>query len=118
MRLPSKPTCSGSRACARSFEPLRAATGPRTSGCAPTNRSRVPSGASSQGALTEMGSWSLLAPAGLGLLGLLAPLIVLYILKIKRQRLRVASTWLWAVAQRDLMARTPFKKLIAQIPLL
>jgi hypothetical protein len=65
-----------------------------------------------------MGSGSLLAPAGLALLGLLAPLIVLYILKIKRQRLRVASTWLWAVAQRDLMARTPFKKLIAQIPLL
>lgn len=60
----------------------------------------------------------LLKPAGLGLLALLAPLIVLYILKIKRSRRRVASTWLWAAAQRDLMARAPFKRLIAQIPLI
>jgi len=58
-----------------------------------------------------------LAPKGLWLLGLLAPLVVLYILKIKRQRRVVSSTWLWATAQRDLMARSPFKKLIAQIPL-
>ena len=60
----------------------------------------------------------LLAPRGLLMLGLLAPLVVLYILKIRRQRRRVSSTWLWATAQRDLMARSPFKKLIAQIPLL
>ena len=43
-----------------------------------------------------MGGLSLLAPKGLWLLGLLAPLVVLYILKIRRQRRRVASTWLWA----------------------
>lgn len=60
----------------------------------------------------------LLAPKGLWLLGLLAPLIVLYILKIKRTRRVVASTWLWATAQRDLMARSPFKKLIMQVPLI
>ena len=60
----------------------------------------------------------LLAPKGLLLLLLLAPLVVLYILKVKRQRKRVASTWLWATAQRDLMARSPFKRLIAQIPLI
>lgn len=60
----------------------------------------------------------LLAPAGLALLALLVPLVVLYILKVKRQRKRVSSTWLWATAQRDLMARTPFKRLIAQIPLI
>lgn len=60
----------------------------------------------------------LLAPAGLALLALLVPLVVLYILKIKRNRRVVASTWLWAVAQRDLMAKAPFKRLIAQVPLL
>ncbi|MFT3774519.1 MAG: VWA domain-containing protein [Minicystis sp.] len=59
----------------------------------------------------------LLAPGGLLLLGLLVPLVVLYILKIKRQRRVVGSTWLWSVAQRDLMAKAPFKRLIAQVPL-
>ena len=60
----------------------------------------------------------LLSYPGLLALGLLAPLVVLYVLKIKRSRKRVATTWLWAAAQRDLLARHPFKKLIAQIPLL
>jgi hypothetical protein len=59
----------------------------------------------------------LLSPKALWLLGLLAPLVVLYILKVKRQRLRIASTWLWQQARRDLMARSPFKKLVLQIPL-
>ena len=36
----------------------------------------------------------LLAPKALWLLALVAPLLVLYILKVKRKRLRVASTWL------------------------
>ena len=62
--------------------------------------------------------FELLSPSGLWLLLLLVPLVVLYILKVKRARKRVASTWLWAVAQRDLMARSPWKRLIAQIPLL
>jgi len=64
------------------------------------------------------GVLELLEPGGLLLLGLLAPLVVLYILKIKRSRRKVASTWLWAAAQRDLMARAPFKRLIAQVPLI
>jgi hypothetical protein len=59
----------------------------------------------------------LLSPKALWLLGLLAPLVVLYILKVQRQRLRVASTWLWQQARRDLMARSPFKKLVPQVPL-
>jgi hypothetical protein len=59
----------------------------------------------------------LLAPGGLALLALLVPLVVLYILKIERERKKVASTWLWAMAQRDLMARSPFKRLVAQVPL-
>ena len=56
-------------------------------------------------------------PIGLSLLGLLAPLVVLYVLKIRRQRLRVASTWLWASAARDLRARHPLRRLFWQIPL-
>src|SRR6478736_2450555 len=58
------------------------------------------------------------APDGLWLLGLLAPLVLLYVLKIRRQRVVVSSTWLWAAAARDLAAKSPFKRLIAQVPLL
>lgn len=61
--------------------------------------------------------FEILNPAGLWMLGALVPLVVLYILKIKRQRLRVPSTWLWAAAQRDLLAKSPFKRLTPQIPL-
>lgn len=64
-----------------------------------------------------MGGLTLLAPKGLWLLGLLAPLIVLYILKIRRQRRRVPSTWLWASAKRDLLAKSPFQRLVPQVPL-
>jgi hypothetical protein len=61
---------------------------------------------------------TLLAPRGLALLALLVPLVLLYVLKIRRERRKVASTWLWATAQRDLMARSPFRRLIAQVPLI
>ncbi|HEX7663309.1 MAG TPA: VWA domain-containing protein [Polyangiaceae bacterium] len=59
----------------------------------------------------------LLNVKGLALLAGLIPLIVMYILKIRRERLRVPSTWLWAAAERDLLAKHPFKKLVAQVPL-
>ncbi len=65
-----------------------------------------------------MGGLSLLEPKGLLLLAGLAPLVVLYILKIKRQRVRVPSTWLWGTARRDLMAKQPFKRLVPELPLL
>jgi VWA domain-containing protein/aerotolerance regulator-like protein len=58
------------------------------------------------------------APSGLWLLGLLAPLVLLYVLKIRRQRVVVSSTWLWAAAARDLAAKSPFKRLVAQVPLI
>ncbi|HEY0468071.1 MAG TPA: VWA domain-containing protein, partial [Polyangiaceae bacterium] len=58
------------------------------------------------------------APDGLWLLGLLAPLVLLYVLKVRRQRVTVSSTWLWAAAARDLAAKSPFKRLVAQVPLL
>ncbi|HMJ12067.1 MAG TPA: VWA domain-containing protein [Polyangiaceae bacterium] len=62
--------------------------------------------------------FELQSPGGLWLLALLAPLILLYVLKIRRERLTVASTWLWAAAERDLMARQPFRRLIVQVPLI
>lgn len=65
-----------------------------------------------------MGPLSLLAPKALWLLLLLIPLVIFYILKVRRQSRRIGSTWLWKSAQRDLMARSPFKKLIVQLPLI
>jgi hypothetical protein len=59
----------------------------------------------------------LLNPKGLWLLTAIVPLVVLYILKIKRERVRVPSTWLWAEARRDLLAKHPFKKLVPELPL-
>ena len=57
------------------------------------------------------------APGGLWLLGLLLPLVLLYVLKIRRQRVTVSSTWLWAAAARDVAAKNPFKRLVPQVPL-
>jgi len=57
------------------------------------------------------------APSGLWLLSLLVPLLLLYVLKVRRQRLTVSSTWLWAAAARDIAAKSPFKRLVPQIPL-
>ncbi len=62
--------------------------------------------------------FELRSPSGLWLLSLLAPLILLYILKIRRQRLKVPSTWFWALAERDLLARHPFRRLRAELPLI
>ncbi len=65
-----------------------------------------------------MGPLELLNARGLWLLAGLAPLVLFYILKIKRERVRVPSTWLWAAAKRDLLAKHPFKRLIAELPLI
>ncbi len=51
-----------------------------------------------------MNAIELLNKPGLWLLAGLAPLVLLYILKIKRERVRVPSIWLWSAAKRDLMA--------------
>jgi hypothetical protein len=64
-----------------------------------------------------MSGLELLNPRGLWLLTAAVPLIVFYVLKIKRQRQAVPSTWLWAAAERDLLAKHPFRKLIAEVPL-
>jgi von Willebrand factor type A domain/Aerotolerance regulator N-terminal len=57
-------------------------------------------------------------PQGLWLLGLLAPLVVLYVLKVRRQRVTVASTWLWQAAARDMLARSPWQRLRGRLLLL
>ncbi len=64
-----------------------------------------------------MSGFELLDPRGLWLLSALAPLVLLYILKIRRERQRVPSTWLWAAAERDLLAKRPFRRLVAELPL-
>jgi hypothetical protein len=58
------------------------------------------------------------SPTGLGLLGLLAPLVLLYVLRIRRERRRVGSVWLWRAAERDLMAREPFRRLVPHVSLI
>jgi hypothetical protein len=57
-------------------------------------------------------------PQGLWLLGLLAPLVVLYVLKVRRQKVTVASTWLWQAAARDLLAKSPWQRLRSRLLLL
>ena len=50
-------------------------------------------------------------PSGLWLLGLLGPLVLLYVLRVRRQRVRVSSTWLWQAAARDMLAKSPWQRL-------
>src|ERR1700722_3562104 len=65
-----------------------------------------------------MSGLSLLNPRGLLLAAGVIPLVLLYILKIRRRHQPVSSTWLWAAAQRDLVAKHPFRKLVPEVPLL
>ncbi len=57
-------------------------------------------------------------PSGLWLLGLLGPLLLLYVLKVRRQRVRVSSTWLWQAAARDMLAKSPWQRLRGRFLLL
>jgi len=61
---------------------------------------------------------NLLSPLSLLWLGLLAPLIVLYVLKRRRTERTVGSTLLWALAQRDLRAERPWQRLVPHLSLL
>lgn len=54
-------------------------------------------------------------PQGLWLLALLVPLLLLYVLKVRRQRVRVSSTWLWQAAARDLLAKSPWQRLRSRL---
>lgn len=61
---------------------------------------------------------SLLSASSLAWLGLLAPLVLLYVLKRRREERRVGSTLLWELAMRDMRAERPWQKLIPQVSLL
>jgi von Willebrand factor type A domain/Aerotolerance regulator N-terminal len=62
--------------------------------------------------------FELQSPVGLALLGLLVPLVLLYVLRVQRERQRVSSIWLWRAAERDLMARQPFRRLVPHVSLI
>lgn len=52
-----------------------------------------------------------LAPLGLGLLALAAPIVALYMLRMRRREREVSSTLLWEQAIRDVRANAPWQKL-------
>jgi hypothetical protein len=64
-----------------------------------------------------VGTFELLSPRGLWLLSAIAPLLLLYVLKVRRRRESVASTWLFQEARRDLVARHPFRRLLPETAL-
>ncbi len=59
-----------------------------------------------------------LSPLSLAWLGLLVPLVLLYVLKRRRDEKKVASTMLWEQALEDLRAESPFKRLMPNLLLL
>jgi hypothetical protein len=63
-------------------------------------------------------SLTLLAPRALLALLFVVPLVALYILKVRRERLVVPSTSLWLTARRDHTARSPFRRLVRETSLL
>lgn len=60
----------------------------------------------------------LLAPLGLGLLALLAPIIALYLLKRRREEVVVSSTYLWERVVQDIEANAPWQRLRRNLLLL
>lgn len=57
------------------------------------------------------------SPLALWFLALIPPIVLLYLLKMKRQRTLVSSTMLWERVVSDLQANTPFQKLRANLQL-
>ncbi|MBI5514445.1 MAG: VWA domain-containing protein [Deltaproteobacteria bacterium] len=60
----------------------------------------------------------LLEPRALWLLGAALPLVALYVLRARRVRVRVPSTWLWEAARREALARRPWQRLRPEASLL
>ncbi|MEW6401097.1 MAG: BatA domain-containing protein, partial [Chloroflexota bacterium] len=52
-----------------------------------------------------------LAPAGFALLALAIPIILLYMLKLRRKQVQVSSTLLWQKLLREQQANAPWQKL-------
>ncbi|MGH7293454.1 MAG: BatA domain-containing protein, partial [Polyangiaceae bacterium] len=61
---------------------------------------------------------SFLAPLGFALFGISVPLVILYLLKQKREDRVVSSTWLWEKVVTDLQARHPLQRLRANLLLI
>jgi Ca-activated chloride channel homolog len=61
---------------------------------------------------------NLLAPAALGLAALAAPIVAMYILKMRRPTRVVPSTFLWEQALRDVQANAPWQRLRPNLLLL
>lgn len=55
--------------------------------------------------------WSLTNPAALGLLALAIPVILLHILRPRRQQVTVSSTFLWRALERPVSSATPWQRL-------
>ena len=61
---------------------------------------------------------NLLAPAALGLAAVAAPIVAMYILKMRRPARVVSSTFLWEQALRDVQANAPWQRLRPNLLLL
>ena len=61
---------------------------------------------------------SLAAPAGLALLLLAIPIVVLHILRPRRDPLRVSSTWLWTELSQPVTSASPWQRLRPSLLLL
>src|SRR6478736_5819992 len=61
---------------------------------------------------------ALLSPISLAWLGLLVPLVLLYVLKRRRETRIVGSTLLWELAMRDMRAERPWQRLVPHLSLL
>lgn len=65
-----------------------------------------------------MGSLALLLPKALWLAAAAVPLVLLYVLKTRRRRVRVASAAMFDLARREAAARDPWKRLTPEMSLL
>lgn len=65
-----------------------------------------------------MGSFGLLLPKAMWIAAAALPLVLLYVLKTRRMRIRVASAALFDLARREARARDPWKRLVPEIALL
>jgi hypothetical protein len=61
---------------------------------------------------------SLLNPWALFWIAAAAPVILMYFLKLKRKKVAVSSTWLWARSIQDIRVNAPFQKLRSSLLLL